>query len=132
MKKLALIIALLAIVDLATGGGFVFAQTPGASHKQASAPTNVENWTIKQWNSAKREWAKDKSQWADCRQQSMKQKLTGRKSWSFLYTCMSTESRPQSASTRNHHSAQATMRISDSSNIRIRCQHESRFYESGY
>ena len=36
------------------------------------------------------------------------------------------------ASTRNHQSAQATMRISHSSDSRIRCPHESRFYERGY
>ena len=41
-----------------------------------------------QWEAAKREWAKDKAKWADCRAQSSKQKLEGRKSWSFLYTCM--------------------------------------------
>ena len=36
------------------------------------------------------------------------------------------------ASTRNHQSVQATMRISDSSDSRIHCSHESRFYKSGY
>ena len=37
-----------------------------------------------------------------------------------------------STSTRNHQSVQATMRISDSSDSRIHCSHESRFYKSGY
>ena len=36
------------------------------------------------------------------------------------------------SSTRNHQSVQATMRISDSSDSRIWCPLESRFYESGY
>ena len=36
------------------------------------------------------------------------------------------------SSTRNHQSVQATMRISDSSDSRIHCSHESRFYKSGY
>ena len=35
-------------------------------------------------------------------------------------------------STRNHQSAQATMRTSVSSDSRIHCPRESRFYESGY
>jgi hypothetical protein len=52
--------------------------------------TKVENWTSKQWNAAKTEWARDKAKWVDCQHQSTDQKLTGRKSWSFLYTCMNT------------------------------------------
>ena len=36
------------------------------------------------------------------------------------------------SSTRNHQSAQVTMRNSNSSNSLIRCPYESRFYESGY
>ena len=54
------------------------------------AATTVENWTTKQWIAAKSEWAKDKGRWAYCQQQSTHQKLIGRKSWSFLYTCMTT------------------------------------------
>ncbi len=49
---------------------------------------DVETWTDKEWKAARREWAKDGTKWADCRSQSRKQKLAGRKSWSFLYTCM--------------------------------------------
>ena len=79
----------------------VFAQTsaspsatkpaPTASTPDSSKPstaTQVETWTRKQWETAKKEWAKDKAKWADCRKQSSKQKLEGRKSWSFLYKCM--------------------------------------------
>jgi len=50
--------------------------------------TQVEKWTTKQWEAAKKEWSKDKKKWADCRKQSRDQKLEGRKSWSFLYKCM--------------------------------------------
>ena len=86
MKKLAFIIAALAM-----GAGVAFAQTPVAPTAQPSAVTKVENWTTKQWNTAKTEWAKEeKTKWADCRQQSTDRKLAGRKSWSFLYTCMNT------------------------------------------
>jgi hypothetical protein len=81
--------------------GVAFAQAPAAPPATtpapaASAPTSskpsaaarVETWTTKQWNAAQKEWAKDKTKWADCRKQSKAQKLSGRKSWSFLYQCM--------------------------------------------
>jgi hypothetical protein len=55
---------------------------------QPSTATQVEKWTTKQWETAKKEWTKDKKKWADCRKQSRDQKLKGRKSWSFLYKCM--------------------------------------------
>ena len=79
----------------------VVAQTSGSpperqSSPEASAPdspkpstaTQVEAWTSMQWEAAKEKWAKDKAKWADCQEQSSKQNLEGRKSWSFLYTCM--------------------------------------------
>jgi hypothetical protein len=64
---------------------------PAASAPDSSNPstvTQVETWTRKQWDAAKRGWAKDKIKWADCRKQSSEQRLGGRKSWSFLYQCM--------------------------------------------
>ena len=64
---------------------------PAASTTRSTKPgtsTEVETWTNKQWQAAKKEWAKDETKWAGCRSQSGKQKLAGRKSWSFLYTCM--------------------------------------------
>ena len=74
------------VAALAMSAGIALAQTPTAA--QPSAVTKVEHWTTKQWNAAKADWMKDKSKWADCRQLSTDQKMTGRKSWSFLYTCM--------------------------------------------
>jgi hypothetical protein len=71
--------------------GVAIAPTSGFAATDSSNPSmteRVETWTKKQWAAAKKEWAKDKAKWADCRAQSKKQKLTGRKSWSFLYTCM--------------------------------------------
>jgi hypothetical protein len=65
--------------------------SPAASAPDTSKPsiaTQVETWTNTQWEATKEEWAKDKAKWADCQEQSSKQKLEGRKSWSFLYTCM--------------------------------------------
>ncbi|HKA75246.1 MAG TPA: hypothetical protein VKE26_25820 [Xanthobacteraceae bacterium] len=69
-------------------GGIALAQQARTS-SEPSAVSQVETWTRKQWAAAKRGWAKDKAKWANCQKQSHKQKLEGRKSWSFLYKCMS-------------------------------------------
>jgi hypothetical protein len=81
--------------------GIAFAQAPAAppattaapaasapASPKSSAAARVETWTKKQWAAAQKEWAKDRAKWADCRKQSTAQKLSGRKSWSFLYQCM--------------------------------------------
>jgi len=96
----ACITAVVALAGLAFCG-VAFAQAPASPPattpaSAASAPTSskpsaaaqVETWTRKQWNSAQKEWAKDKAKWADCRKQSSKQNLEGPKSWSFLSKCM--------------------------------------------
>lgn len=62
--------------------------TSAANSSKALIPTQVENWTEDQWEAAKKEWAKETTKWADCEKQSSKQKLEGRKSWPFLYKCM--------------------------------------------
>ena len=91
--------ALAAAVVLAgiSACGVAGAETLPAKHAQAAAAktssepstvSQVETWTQKQWNTAKKEWAKDKAKWAGCQKKSDTQKLSGRKSWSFLYQCM--------------------------------------------
>jgi hypothetical protein len=60
--------------------------SPSATGTPQSKPSSAEQaeaWTDKQWETAKKKWAKDKAKWADCRKQSSKQKLEGRKGWSF-------------------------------------------------
>jgi Rieske Fe-S protein len=64
---------------------------PAASTPDSSKPvtaTEIETWTTTQWEAAKKEWQKDTAKWTGCQAQSNKKKLEGRKSWSFLYTCM--------------------------------------------
>ncbi len=61
---------------------------PASTSSGSAASAQVETWTKKQWNSAQKEWAKDKARWSDCRKQSGERHLVGRKSWSFLYSCM--------------------------------------------
>ena len=54
----------------------------------ASKIDDGSKWTTKQWNRAKAKWEKEKEKWADCQKQSKDQNLTGRESWSFLASCM--------------------------------------------
>ncbi len=83
-----------AILCIATSG--VGLAQPAAPSTPESSPSSsvsskvddVSKWTVKQWNRAKAQWAKEKEKWADCQKQSKDQKLTGRKSWSFLASCM--------------------------------------------
>jgi hypothetical protein len=75
-----------ALVAFMSASATVQAQAPDSS--KPSTVEQVETWTKKQYDAARKEWAKDKTKWTDCRKQSKDQKLTGRKSWSFLYTCM--------------------------------------------
>jgi hypothetical protein len=70
--------------------------TPGAALAQTTTPPSsassnvddVSKWTSKQWDRAKAKWSEEKEKWADCQTQSTDQNLTGRKSWSFLASCM--------------------------------------------
>jgi hypothetical protein len=68
--------------------GVALAQTTAPLSSNSSKVDDVSKWTSRQWNQAKAKWAKEKEKWADCRKQSKEQKLTGRKSWSFLASCM--------------------------------------------
>jgi hypothetical protein len=90
-----------AAVIAITVAGTALAQAPApstpppASPPAASAPSSassaaedVSKWTRKQWAAARAKWAKETEKWADCRKQAKDQKLTGRKSWSFLASCM--------------------------------------------
>ncbi len=64
-------------------------QTPEKSHAAMSAKMeDVANWTKQQWYAAKAKWVKEKVKWADCQTQAVEKKIYGRKSWIFLYGCM--------------------------------------------
>jgi hypothetical protein len=76
-----------AVLGVATSG-VALAQATTPSPSSSSKVDDVSKWTSKQWNRAKAEWAKEKEKWADCQKQSKDQNLTGRKSWSFLASCM--------------------------------------------
>ncbi len=50
--------------------------------------TDVSKWTRKQWRAAKAKWVEEKDAWNGCQTQAKAQNLAGRKSWQFLYDCM--------------------------------------------
>lgn len=80
------------IIALVTSGvGMAQTATPSKPDSSSSISSKVDDvskWTSKQWNQAKAKWAKEKEKWADCQKQAKDQNLTGRKSWSFLASCM--------------------------------------------
>ena len=99
MRKNVIILA--SIFAVAGAVGAAYAQTSATSSTTAKAQTapatassvsaasaRVETWTKNQWDSSQKEWAKDKTRWSDCQKRSGEKHLDGRKSWSFLYTCM--------------------------------------------
>ena len=62
---------------------------PAASTKsQPSTMDKAKDMTRKQWNTMKKKWAQEKDKWASCNKQSKDQKLSGRKSWTFIGKCM--------------------------------------------
>jgi hypothetical protein len=79
-----------AILGVVTSG--VIAQTAPETSKPSSSISSkvddVSKWTSEQWSKAKAEWAKEKEKWADCQKQAGDKKLSGRESWSFLASCM--------------------------------------------
>jgi hypothetical protein len=94
-KHLIILVSILAVAGAAnaqtpaTSSTAAKTQTAPATASSASAASSrVETWTRKQWDSAQKQWAKDKTRWSGCQKQSGEKHLDGRKSWSFLYTCM--------------------------------------------
>ena len=73
---------------MAAGGAFAQTVEPAGKPMAATTSEKIEGWTVKQWNAATVEWAKDKTEWASCQKQVSGKKLSGRASWSFLYDCM--------------------------------------------
>ena len=78
-----------AVIAGLAGNGVAFSQ----EQKDQSAPPattteKVKAISKKEWDKMKGQWAKQKEKWADCNKQSQDQKLTGRKSWSFIASCM--------------------------------------------
>jgi hypothetical protein len=78
---------------LAAGASSAQSQTqPQEAPKPAETSTmkmeDVSKWTQKRWNVAKAKWTEKKTQWNACQTQAKAKNLSGRKSWQFLYDCM--------------------------------------------
>jgi len=61
---------------------------PAPKPAETSTMEDVSKWTQKQWNAAKAKWTEKKTQWNYCQTQAKAKNLSGRKSWQFLYDCM--------------------------------------------
>ena len=84
-------IALMSALIAAAAAGTTMVPTASAqsvSDSAKSTANDASRWTQKQWKTAKAKWSKEKGKWESCNKQATNQKLSGRKSWSFLYTCM--------------------------------------------
>ena len=76
------------IVAMALLATAAIAQTQTPKSGAASTMEDVSKWTQKQWDAAKAKWSKETTKWDSCQKQADQQKLSGRKSWQFLYDCM--------------------------------------------
>lgn len=85
---------LLAGILACLGAGAVLAQNqtqPQSTKPPATSTIKMEDaskWTQKRWDAAKAKWSEEKARWQDCQKQAKQAKLSGRKSWQFLYDCM--------------------------------------------
>ncbi len=95
MRASLLSIALLMLVATAPASA-QYQTSPQSSERPAAALStkmvDISNWTKKEWYAAKAKWVKEKAKWADCQTQAVEKKLSGRKSWPFLYGCMTKHS----------------------------------------
>lgn len=87
-----IILSLFAVGLLGAGAARAQTQTPAAppsiSAQAERTVTDVSKWTRKQWNAARAKWQEEKDAWNGCQNEAKAQNLSGRKSWQFLYDCM--------------------------------------------
>jgi len=87
----ASILAIVILAQLTTPPALAQTQTQQQSKPGSTVTTKMEDvskWSRRQWNAAKAKWSREKVKWSDCRRQADRKKLSGRKSWTFLYNCM--------------------------------------------
>ena len=86
------VMSLFAVALIGAGAAQAQTQTPAAppsiSAQASHAMTDVSTWTRKQWHAAKVRWQEEKTTWNGCQDEAKAQNLSGRKSWRFLYDCM--------------------------------------------
>ena len=87
------VLSMVVLTCLGAGASLAQGQTqPQSAPKPAETSTmkmeDVSKWTQKQWNAAKAKWSEEKTKWDHCQAQAKTKNLSGRKSWQFLYDCM--------------------------------------------
>jgi hypothetical protein len=74
---------------VAVVAGLVGVALSQRSSQPAATPVDeVKTISKREWNRMKRQWAREADKWATCNRQADDQKLSGRKSWSFIAGCM--------------------------------------------
>jgi hypothetical protein len=76
----------MALVAGAVGTGVAFSQS--AQEAQAKATPTEKAISARQWSRMKRQWSKQTVKWTSCNKQADDQKLAGRKSRTFIASCM--------------------------------------------
>jgi hypothetical protein len=79
----------MALVAGAVGTGVAFSQSALEAQAKATTTETVKTISARQWSRMKRQWSKQTVKWTNCNKQADDQKLTGRKSWPFIASCMS-------------------------------------------
>jgi hypothetical protein len=83
------VLSIVVLIYLAAGASLAQPQqAPKPAETSTMKMEDVSKWTQKQWNAAKAKWTEKKTQWNDCQTQAKAKNLSGRKSWQFLYDCM--------------------------------------------
>jgi hypothetical protein len=75
-----------ALIAGLVGTGVAFSQ--GTPQPKVTAADKVKTISAREWNRMKRQWSKQTAKWTSCNKQADDQKLSGRKSWSFIASCM--------------------------------------------
>ena len=78
------------LVAAAILAAFVGTGTVSQTMAQSGQSTTekVKNITKREWNRMKVGWAKEKEKWTRCNREAKDQRLTGRKNWSYVASCM--------------------------------------------
>ena len=82
------IATIIAVMLFATAAIAQMQPQPAPKSGASSTMEDVSKWTQKQWDAAKAKWSKETTKWSNCQKRADDQKLSGRKSWQFLYDCM--------------------------------------------
>jgi hypothetical protein len=89
VRTIALSLAVIGVLAAASTAAPVHAESHRpAAHRSAGTVDDVKAWTRKRWSEMKAKWSQEKAKWAACQKRSHAQKLRGRKSWSFMGSCM--------------------------------------------